>query len=218
MKNSRITSLETSIRVLSEEKDAMFDQLQMRQAELESSQSHLDSVEARAAELQYQLREAESRIEIISEELSEMRRNVINGNSSHSSAEELARILSETEGKYETRITELRSRMRALEKERQEAEDEWSRNLQERSRELERLRNLVDRKDREYAESIRKKTEMEDRIVELQTESRKLRAQKEAEDGVLRGFQNDIARLKEAEVIVPLCERASTNWKSFRYQ
>ncbi|KAF8523131.1 peroxisomal membrane anchor protein conserved region-domain-containing protein [Hysterangium stoloniferum] len=198
-KQSRITSLETSVRTLSEEKNSMFDQLQMRQAELESSQSHLESVEARTTELQYQLREAESRIEFITEELSEVRQGVVNENSSQSSAEELARILSETEGKYEARISELRSRMRALEKERQEAEDEWSRNLQERSRELERLRILADGKGREYAESIRTKTEMEDRIMELQTENRKLRAQKEVEDGVLHGLQNDITWLKEAE-------------------
>lgn len=178
----------------------MFDQLQMRQAELESSQSHLDSVEARSTEHQYQLREAEDRIEILTEELIEVQGLLANGQSSGSSADELARILSETEGKYEARISDLKSKMRALEKERHEAEDEWSKNLQERSRELERLRSLVQGKDREYAESIRSKSKMEDRLVELEAENRRLKAQTEAENGILLGLQQDIERLKDAEV------------------
>ena len=178
----------------------MFEQLQLRQAELESSQSHLDSVEARSTELQYQLREAEDRIEVLVEELAEIQGKLTNGQSPGSSAEELARILSETEGKYEARISDLRSKMRALEKERHEAEDEWSKNLQERSRELERLRGLVDAKDKEYAESIRSKTEMADRILELEAENRRLKAQMEAEKGILLGLQKDIDWLKDAEV------------------
>ena len=178
----------------------MFDQLQMRQAELESSQSHLDSVEARSTELQYQLREAEDRIEILTEELAESQGKLANGLSPGSSAEELARILSETEGKYEARISDLRSKMRALEKERHDAEDEWSRNLQERSRELERLRGLVEAKDREYAESIRSKTDMADRVTELEADNRRLKAQAEAEKGILLGLQKDVDWLKDAEV------------------
>ena len=177
----------------------MFDQLQMRQAELESSQSHLDSVEARSTELQYQLREAEDRVDILTEELAEMNRKIINGHSS-SSAEEIAQILSETEGKYEARIGDLRSKMRALEKERHAAEDEWSRNLQERGRELERLRGIVEGKDREYAESVRGKTEMEDRLFKLETDNQRLKTQIEAEQVVILGLQKDIDWLKDAEV------------------
>ena len=181
----------------------MFDQLQMRQAELESSQSHLDSVEARSRELQYQLRETESRIEILTEELNELQ---LKGTDSHVggvsqiSAEELARIISETESKYETRITELRQRMRSLEKERQDAEDEWSRNVQQRNLEVERLREMLDNKDKEYADSIRLKNAMEEKIESLQAENRKLNGQKEAENGVLMGLRKDIQWLKDAEV------------------
>lgn len=178
----------------------MFDQLQMRQAELESSQSHLDSVEAQSTELQYQLREAEDRAEILTEELVEVQGRLANGQSPSSSAEELARILSETEGKYEARISDLRSKMRILEKERHDAEDEWSKNLQERSRELERLRRLVEGKDREYAETIQSKTEMEDRLAALEADNRRLKAQTETENGIRVGLQKDIDWLKDTEV------------------
>ncbi|KAF8585573.1 hypothetical protein K439DRAFT_1409943 [Ramaria rubella] len=199
-KTSRVTSLEAAMRTLSQEKDDIFDQLQLRQAELESSQSHLESVEAQTTELQYQLREAHDRVEILMEELTEAKGIIANGQSLGSSTEELARILAETEGKYEARISDLRSKMRASEKERQEAEDEWSKNLQERSRELERLRGLIDGKDREYAESIRGKAEMEERIATLEGDKRKLKAQTETEKGILLGLQRDIDWLRGAEV------------------
>lgn len=134
------------------------------------------------------------------DELTESRNKASNGDPSHTSAEELARILSETENRYELRLSEVRGRVRGLEKERQEAEDEWSRNLQERGRELERLRGLLDSKDKEYSEFLRTKADMQNRIGELQTENRKLQLQKQAEDGILAGLQNDIQWLKESQV------------------
>lgn len=197
---SRITVLETSLRTITEEKDSLFDQLQLRQAELESSQSHLDLVEARASELQHQLREAGSRLELLTDELTESRNKLSDEGASHTSAEELARILSETENRHELKLSEIRGRVRGLEKERQEAEDEWSRNLQERSRELERLRDLLDSKEKAYSEFLRTKADMQNRIAELQTENRKLQLQKETEDGILAGLQEDIQSLKEAQV------------------
>lgn len=177
----------------------MFDQLQMRQAELESSQSHLDSVEARSGEFQYQLKEAESRIEILTEELTERKAKDAD-RSSRASTEELARILSETESKYETKISELRQKLRALEKDRQEVEDEWSKNLQERNRELERLRGIVGGKDKEYANSISTKNAMEEQIEALKADNRKLRLQGEAEHNILLGLQKDIQWLNDSEV------------------
>ncbi|GJJ08777.1 hypothetical protein Clacol_002996 [Clathrus columnatus] len=201
-KSSRIAVLETSLRAIMEEKDSLFDQLQLRQAELESSQSHLDLVEARSSELQHQLREADARIELLVDELGELRNSTSSTSFSHTSAEELARILSETENRYELKLSEVRTRVRRLEKERQEAEDEWSRNLQERSRELERLRTLLNSKESEYSEFIRMKAEMQDQILQLQTENRKLQLQKEVEDDVLTSLQKDIQRLKEIQVVL----------------
>jgi chromosome segregation ATPase len=135
--------------------------------------------------------------------VAEAQGKLTNGHSPGASAEEVTRILSETEGKYEARIGDLRSKMRGLEKERHEAEDEWSRNLQERSRELERLRGLVEAKDREYAESMRRKTETDEQLIELEADNRRLKAQAEAEKGILLGLQKDIDWLRDAEVCPP---------------
>jgi len=67
--NAQIDRLERSIRSLSTEKDSLFDQLQMRQAEVESSQSLLEVLQSQNTELQYQVREKDSRVALLSEEL-----------------------------------------------------------------------------------------------------------------------------------------------------
>ena len=73
-KDSRIADLESLVRSLEGEKDEFFDQLQLRQAELESSRSRLESLEGQTTEFQYQLREANDRIALLTEELSDARR------------------------------------------------------------------------------------------------------------------------------------------------
>jgi chromosome segregation ATPase len=57
-KDTRIQQLEATIRELRNEKETMFDQLQLRQGEIESSTSHQESLQGQTNELQYQLREA----------------------------------------------------------------------------------------------------------------------------------------------------------------
>ena len=163
-KNARISQLEASVRNLTTEKDSLFDQLQMRQAELESSQYQLEALTNENKDLSFRLREASDRVSQLSDEISDVHArpsvDYMNG-ALRSSANaspirshphtptpgptpiELARLLSETEGKYETKLSELRGRLRALEKERMEAEEEWGRNFNERGKELEKLRKTL---------------------------------------------------------------------------
>ena len=75
-KNSKIQTLENSVRSLNNERDNLFDQLQLRQAELESSQSRLESLDSSQSELQFQLREATERNAILSEELTDVHREL----------------------------------------------------------------------------------------------------------------------------------------------
>ena len=73
-KKSRIVDLENTVKMLSTEKDELFDQVQLRQAETESSQSHLESLQGQNTELQYQLREASDRIALLQDEFTDVRR------------------------------------------------------------------------------------------------------------------------------------------------
>ncbi|EJD55611.1 hypothetical protein AURDEDRAFT_109873 [Auricularia subglabra TFB-10046 SS5] len=206
-KNSQIATLENSVRSLSSDKNNLFDQLQLRQGELESAQSHLETLQSQTGELQYQLREANDRIALLTDELA------VAGTQSPGSSmpsEDVARFLREAEGKAEARLSDLRERMRALERERNESEEEWARNLTERGREIERLRRLVGEKDGEYEESVRGMREREKKIGELEdvnaglrrdmddlrVEVAKVREQLEARGEVETSLKQEIAELQ----------------------
>lgn len=169
----------------------MFDSNQLRQAEVESAQSHLEALTNHNNELQYQLREANDRITVLmSEEMYENHQNDLNnavasssrprlgerGSSnpffpaspSHDSPAELTRLLSEAEGKYEVRLSDMREKVRTMERERNESEEEWSRNLSERGKEIERLKRLMMEKEREFRDKARDFSESENRIAALE--------------------------------------------------
>lgn len=143
-KNSRISNLDTSVRSLSREKDELFDQLQLRQAELESSQSLLETLQSQNTELQYQLREANDRLALLNDELVDSRREQeIRPMGASPSAEEVTRLLSAAESKYESRISDLRKRLTEVERERDEGEADWSRKLSDKAREVEAIKALL---------------------------------------------------------------------------
>ena len=192
-KSSQIATLENSVRSLTNEKNDMFDQLQQRQGEIESAQAHLEVLQSQTGELQYQLREANDRVAQLVDELADPQQRQTGPMSPIGggvASEDVARLLREAEGKYEARLGDLRERMRALERERSEAEEEWSRNLAERSREIERLRRLTGEKDGEYEESVRGMREREKRIAELE----KVNAAGRRETEQVR---EDVARLQK---------------------
>ncbi|KAH7104573.1 hypothetical protein BKA62DRAFT_614648, partial [Auriculariales sp. MPI-PUGE-AT-0066] len=198
-KQAQITTLENNVRSLTVEKSELFDQLQQRQGEIESAQAHLETLESQTGELQYQLREANDRAALLSDELADSSRSAggpgVMSSGGGMPSEDVARLLREAEGKYEARLGDLRERMRALERERTEAEEEWSRNLAERSREIERLRRLTGEKDGEYEESVRGMREREKRIAELERLNTAVRRETEqARDERLNQLQ---AMLKE---------------------
>lgn len=197
-KASQISTLENSVQLLSAEKASLFDQLQQRQGELESAQSHLETLQSQTGELQYQLREANDRVSLLQEELSAQPMSGSAGGAVPS--EDVARFLREAEGKYEARLGDLRERMRALEKERNESEEEWSRNLTERSREVERLRRLVGEKDGEYDESVRGMREREKKISELEAVNTSLRQELDEVRAEVSKLQDAVEASKELEV------------------
>ncbi|KAJ3935388.1 MAG: hypothetical protein NXY57DRAFT_502190 [Lentinula lateritia] len=142
-KNSRITQLENSLNSVVRDKNSFFEQVQIRQAEVESSQAHLESLQSQNSELQYQLREQSDRIILLNEELFEARREHDTVSSKYSSistsSEDTAHLLSSVEVKYEAKLTELKRVLKNVEKERNESDAEWSRKLREKNQEMEKL-------------------------------------------------------------------------------
>ena len=95
-----------------------------------------------------------------------------NSYSNNSSAAEVQRILAEAEARYEAKASDLRFKIRSLENERNEAEEEWAAKLQERVRELDRLRRMVTEKESDFADSLKTRKEKE-ALIEEQAEARR---------------------------------------------
>ncbi|OCH95795.1 hypothetical protein OBBRIDRAFT_816376 [Obba rivulosa] len=172
-KNSRISELESSVQRLAGDKDELFDQLQIRQAELESSQSHLESLEGQCTELQYQLREVNDRAALLTEELAEAQREQSTKvHSAGPTPEEVTRLLSATEVKYESRISDLRHQLQVVERERDESEAEWSKKLSEKAKELEALKGTLTMSARSREQESESASTLKTEIEELKEEIR----------------------------------------------
>ena len=136
--------MESSLNNATRDKNAFFDQLQLRQAEAESAQAHLESLEHQNAELQFQLRESNDRLALLREECTELVREQENrARDPINSADEIARMVSATEVKYEAKLAELRRNLAIMEKERYESEVDWSRKLEEKVKDLEDLKRVL---------------------------------------------------------------------------
>lgn len=136
--------MESSLNNATRDKNTFFDQLQLRQAEVESAQAHLESLEHQNSELQFQLRESNDRIALLREECAELVREQENRvRDSVHSVDDIARMVSATEVKYEARLSELKRNLGIMEKERYESEADWSRKLKEKVKDLENLKRVL---------------------------------------------------------------------------
>jgi len=193
-KNSQISVLEHSINTLSDDNNAYFNDLQLRQAELESSRTHLDSLQSQNAEMQYRLRESQDRIKLLNEELVEVQRD--HANKTHdamTSAEDVARLLFAVEAKYEPKLADLRRNISSVEKERVDGEAEWSRKLREKTREIENLKRILELSSETKRQQEETDADLEEEIQRLKNELELCRDQLSA-----RQIQDD--KIKELEV------------------
>lgn len=198
-----ISTLENSLNNVTRDKNSFFDELQLRQAEVESAQSHLESLQSQNTELQYQLRETNDRCTLLKDELAEVRREHENRSREPLiSAGEVARLLSAAEVKYESKISDLKRNLRALEKERSDGEAEWSRKLRDKVREVDQLKKEVGSaaNTREHEEEA--VAGMRAEINRLQDESRLLHdqlSQLRLSDSKVRDIEK-LGRARELEL------------------
>lgn len=194
-KGSQISQLEASLTNVSRDKNAFFDQLQLRQAELESSQSHLESLQSQNAEMQYQLRESEDRIALLSEELAEARREKDDrAPESVVSSEDVARLLSAAEAKYESKLGDLKRSLNAIERERNDSEADWSRKLREKVKETEDLKRVL-------GSATRSKHEDQGVVDGLKTEIERLRGDVRLHQAQVSELQGQMNKVKDDEVL-----------------
>lgn len=145
--------------------------MQLRQAETESSQSLLESLQGQNTELQYQLREANDRIALLQDEFSDVRREQeFKVSPSGPSAEEVTRLLAAAESRHETKLNDLRRRVAEAERERDEGEARWSKTVKERAREVESLKATINSSQRSKEAETEGVEALEQEIESLKSE------------------------------------------------
>lgn len=165
----------------------------MRQAELESSQSHLESLQSQTVELQYQLRESTDRIALLTDELADSRKERAVQSQGGPSTEEVTRLLSATESKYESRIADLRRQVAAVERERDEAETMFNKRVSEKAREVEQLQNLVNVSTKSHEEDG-------ETVSTLQKEIESLKEASRVREQLMAELRAEAGRVTEVEV------------------
>ena len=207
-KTSHIDNLEASLQIVTREKDEIFDQLQMRQAELESSQSHLESLQSQCTELQYQLREATDRTALLSEEVAELQKAQSTAVHSSTPTAEVTQLLAAAEAKYEARIADLRRQLSAVERERDEAEADLSKKLAAKAKEIDHFKQMV-------GKSSKEREEVEETIAGLKKEIDILRDGAVAYERLIAELQAQAGRVAEVEVCscITLCSALPQNWR-----
>ncbi|KAF7320403.1 Mediator of RNA polymerase II transcription subunit 5 [Mycena kentingensis (nom. inval.)] len=196
---SRVSSLETTVTSLTNDKNALFDELQLRQAKVESAQSRLESLQGQITELQYQLRESEERYALLNEDISETRREQdIRSREPSNSVEDIAELLAANSAKYEVKLADVRKNLSVAEKERNESEAQWSRKLREKVRENEELKQAL-------GSTARSRQVDEGVVEELKTEISRLREQVQLHQGQVSELKAQSASLADVEDLPSQC-------------
>ncbi|KAI6136699.1 hypothetical protein F5141DRAFT_1185604 [Pisolithus sp. B1] len=192
-KESHISTLEKSVNNLSNENRSFFDQLQLRQAELESSQLHAESLQSQNTELQFQLRAVQERVALLTDELGDLRsehESRLQGCSA--STEDVSLLINSVETKYEAKISELRRTMAAAERERTESEANWSKKLLLKAREADELRSLLQ-------SSTRTREQEEDVVESLKAVIERLKGEAQLQQRHLSELQSLVEQMKANE-------------------
>ena len=206
-KSREVERLEENVRLLGREKDGLFEEVQLRSGEGESARVLLDVLQSQVEEMRFRLRESEERMGVLQEELAETRRgraaNDVDSPTTGPGAGELATLLSENASRHEARLADLRNRMRTLELERADAEESWSRTLQQRAEENERLRGVIVIKDREFKDALDGRRARDEVVQRLEADVERERKEKEGDRRQISELTREVEDLRESLVCHP---------------
>jgi chromosome segregation ATPase len=216
---TQVAGLESIVQELNLSKQHQFETLEARQSEVETARSQMEAMQNSTKELEFQLRESTERCAVLEDQLSSKAdfrgRLGVNVRSARdtpspspsrqnsydaTSAAEVQRLLAEAESRAEVKISDLRAKIRSLESERNDAEEEWSNKLQERARESDKLRRAIAEKDTEYNDVLRTSREREERAEEAEGRRKGLERELNALKAKIEEAKGDMSTSADAEV------------------
>lgn len=157
----RIVTLEGQIGTVTREKDALFEQVQIKLAEFESSQSALEALQSQTAEMSYQLREANDRCAALEDQIAD---NAKMYSDKADDREQAQALIRQQERASEARIKDVRSQLTEVQNERDAFEIELARLRQSQSKEAESLRMQLLALEREHADAARTQKKLTDEV------------------------------------------------------
>ena len=218
-----MNGLEAIVKELNLSKQQQFETLEARQSEVESARSQMEAMQNSTKELEFQLRESTERCAVLEDQLNSTSKSDIRGrlgvnvrsardtpspspsrqNSyDATSAGEVQRLLAEAESRAEVKISDLKAKIRSLENERNDAEEEWANKLQERIRESEKLRRAMAEKDTEYNDVLRTSREREEQAEEAEGRRKGLERELNALKAKVEEAKGDMSTSADAEVSI----------------
>src|SRR5258708_18301950 len=90
--------------------------------------------------------------------------------------------------------------MRTLELERVDAEESWTRTLQQRAEENERLRGLIVVKDREFKDALDRRRARDEVVQRLEPDVESARKEREGDRSEISQLARDVVDLQESSV------------------
>lgn len=224
---TQVSGLEAIVKELNISKQQQFETLESRQTEVETSRAEMERMQNSTKELEYQLREANERCSLLEDQLQAQssggagvgiggrgRLNVVSASragtpspspsrQNSNSGIDVQRLLAEAESRAESKMSDLRHKIRSLETERNEVEEEWGNKLQERVRELDKLRRDVRERSEEYEYLVGKGKEKDGRVEEAEERCRVLERELNALKVKMQEAEGDHAASADAEVCPP---------------
>ena len=155
---TEVRDAELQLSQLSRDNEGLKEDIELKTAQHASAQSLMGSMRDQTAEMAMQRKEARERCESMEEEVAEAHRLL--GERSRE-GETMRRLLTDVEGRADTRVREMKERMDTAIEERDRAEDEASTTGRRRARELEDLRNRVRDVERSLKRAEEDKEELE---------------------------------------------------------
>ncbi|GAA6060140.1 hypothetical protein JCM10212_001437 [Sporobolomyces blumeae] len=198
-KDARIAQLESTVKELTKSRDQVFDEAQVKTEEIEAIRAEEEVLRGRTSEVEYELKEARDRIAALVDELDDVKRSKRDSNRDDSNARKL---LAEAEARHEARVRDLEARARQLEKDRHETEEEMGKNMQDRLKEVERMRALLAQKDLDYAESVQNSQKREATIAEAEKAKADLEKRLKNLEEMLQSVKADADKAISAEAAV----------------
>lgn len=136
----RVRDLEVEVEQVTAERNAFKEEVGLRNQQVSTSEALMTSMRAQTAEMAQQMREAKEASESMEEELVEVQRLL---SERSREAETMRRLLSDVDGRAETKIADMKERMEKAEAEKERLEDDSRRDARRRAREGEDMKARV---------------------------------------------------------------------------